>query len=64
MDRLGAKVWFDVFWPVMDDADTQHELRRMDQILDAIPLFAGLRLMDRFLDANKFRMNEWKCDSQ
>jgi hypothetical protein len=49
MDRLGSTMWFDIFWPLIDDPDTQQELRRMDQILDSIPLFAGLGLMDRFL---------------
>jgi rubrerythrin len=51
MDRIGSEKWIDIFWPLIDDAQTQEELRRMDQILDSIPLFTGLRLMDRFLES-------------
>ena len=54
MDRLGAEVWFEVFWPLIDNEESQEELRRMDSILDTIPLFAGLHLMDRFLSATHF----------
>jgi hypothetical protein len=57
MDRLGANAWFEIFWPLLDDVETQEELRRMDDILDAIPLFTGLQLMDRFLTVSNMRMS-------
>ena len=60
IDRLGVQAWFEVFWPLMEDDDTQRELRRMDDILNDIPLFSGLGLMDQFLGANKYRLNNAK----
>lgn len=54
-DRLGADDWLETFRPLLLDGQTRSELARMDDQLDAIPVFSGLGLMSRFLDSDPVR---------
>lgn len=52
VDRLGIRRWLVVFGPLFHDPVFADQMSRMDEVLDRIPVFRGLRLMSGFRAAH------------